>query len=165
MAIDVNKANRQSQNLGDNISQLRNAKKQMLAYKTSVSGNWQGKEVGYINSAIDRVIRDIDNAIRGLDSLSNDIRNTAAQIRREEEAAAARARQQRIRAAQTAYDNACGELNALVAKRDQLNERFRRASFRERLGLTNEIVALNIEIDMAEKRCESAYNALRAAKG
>ncbi len=32
----------------------------MLAYRSSVSNNWQGKEVSYILTAIDQVVVDID---------------------------------------------------------------------------------------------------------
>lgn len=169
VAINVNAANNQAGQLNNNISQLRNAKKQMLAYKSSVSNNWQGKEVGYILTAIDQVVGDIDSAIRNLDSLSNDIKNTAAQIKREEDAAAAAARaaaakQQRIRTAQAAYDNAREELDDLIEKREKLEARQKKASFLEKIRIANELQDLNKEIEKAESKCENAYNALRAAK-
>lgn len=169
MAINVNTANNQAGQLNNNISQLRNAKKQMLAYKSSVSNNWQGKEVGYILTAIDQVVGDIDGAIRNIDSLSGDIKNVAAQIKREEDAAAAAARaraakQQRIRVAQNAYDSAREDLDELLEKREKIEKKMKKASFLEKLRLTNDLQDLNKEIEKAENKCESAYNALRAAK-
>lgn len=168
MAINVNTANNQAGQLNNNISQLRNAKKQMLAYKSSVSNNWQGKEVGYILTAIDQVVGDIDSAIRNLDSLSSDIKTVASQIKREEDAAAAAraaaAKQQRIRTAQTAYDNAREDLNDLLDKKNKLEAKIKKASFLEKLRLTNDLQDLNKEIEKAENKCEIAYNALRAAK-
>ena len=169
MAINVNTANDQAGQLNNNISQLRNAKRQMQAYRSSVSNNWQGKEVTYILTAIDQVVGDIDSAIRNLDSLSNDIKTVASQIKREEDAAAAAARaaaakQQRIRTAQTAYDNARDDLNELLDKKNKLEARIKKASFLEKLRLTNDLQDLNKDIEKAENKCESAYNALRAAK-
>lgn len=169
MAINVNAANNQALQLNNNISQLRSAKKQMLAYKSSVSNNWQGKEVSYFLTAIDQVVGDIDSAIRNLDSLGGDIKSVAAQIKREEDAAAAAARaaaakQQRIRKAQTEYDNAREELNDLIEKKDELETKIDKASFFEKIRLINDLQDLNEEIEKAEIKCESTYNALRAAK-
>ncbi len=169
MAINVNVANKQAGQLNNNIFQLCDAKKQLLAYKSSVSNNWQGREVTYILTAIDQVIGDIDSAIRNLDSLSTDIKNTAAQIKREEDASAAAARaaaakQQRIRTAQTAYDNAREDLNELIKKKEKLETKLKKASFLEKLRITSELQDLNKEIEKAENKCNNAYNALRAAK-
>lgn len=167
MAINVSAANTQAAQLNDNISKLRDAKRKMQAYRSSVSNNWKGKEVTYILTAIDRVMADIDSAIRNLDSLGTDIRNAAAQIKREEDAAAARARaakQQRIQAAQSAYDAACNELNSLHEARNRLLERYFRASSRNRAQLFKEIKDLENVIHSVESKVESAHNALRAAK-
>ena len=81
MGINVNTANNQVGQLNNNIFQLHSAKKQLLAYKLSASNNWQGKEVAYILTAINQAVRDIDSAIKTLDSLNGDIKNTAAQIK------------------------------------------------------------------------------------
>ena len=54
MAINVSAANSQAAQLNDNIAKLRSAKKQMQAYRASVSNNWQSKEVSYILNAIDQ---------------------------------------------------------------------------------------------------------------
>lgn len=169
MAINVNAANYQAAQINDNISKLRDAKRRMQAYRSSISNNWQGKEVAYILTAIDRVIEDIDSTISNMGSLSTDIKNTAAQIKREEDAAAAAARakaakQQRIRAAQSAYDNARDELDDLVEKKERLEASMRNANLYTKLRLMNELDALNEEIQKAESKCESTYNALRAAK-
>lgn len=170
MAINVNTANSQAAQLNENISKLREAKRQMQTYRSSVSNNWQGKEVTYILTAIDRVIGDIDGAIRNLDSLSGDIKSVAAQIKREEDAAAAAARakaakQQQIRAAQSAYDAARNELDDLLEAREKLLEKYSKASLRDRVRLYSEIQELNTMIQNAESKVQSTYNALRAAKG
>lgn len=169
MAINVNAANNQAAQLTNNITKLHDAKKQMQQYRASVSNNWQGKEVSYILTAIDRVIGDIDSAIRNLDSLSGDIRTVAAKIKREEDAAAAAARaraakQQQIRVAQNAYDTARNELNDLMETRERLLELYSKAAFRDRARLYSQIKELEQTIQRAEANVQSTYNALRAAK-
>ncbi len=169
MAINVSAANNQAARLNDNISKLRDAKRQMQAYRSSVSNNWQGKEVTYILTAIDQVIGNIDGAIRNLDSLSGDIKNVAAQIKREEDAAAAAAqaraaKQQRIRTAQNAYDHAREELDDLIERRERLEKKMKEASFFDKLRIFDELQDLNKEIEKAEKKCQEKYDLLRAAK-
>lgn len=195
MAINVNAANNQAAQLNDNVSKLRDAKRQMQAYRSSVSNNWQGKEVTYILTAIDQVIGDIDSAIRNLDSLSGDIKSVAAQIKREEDAAAAakaaaeraaaaaraaaaraeaaraeaarasQAKQQKISAAQSSYDKACRDLDALKNQKKQLEKDIKKASIFTRWLLQNQLDELNKTIKTAESKVQSTYNALRAAKG
>ncbi len=170
MAINVNAANNQASQLSNNVAKLRDAKKQMQAYKSSVSNNWQGKEVTYILTAIDRVIADIDRVIGNTNSLSSDIRSTAAQIKREEDAAAAAARakaarEQRIRIAQNAYDDAREKLDDLLEKRKELIERFKKSSGRNRIRLQMEILELDETITKAEDAVRNTYQALRAARG
>lgn len=104
-----------------------------------------------------------------MDSLSRDIKNTAAQIKREEAAAAAAARaraakQQQIRAAQDAYNKACEELDDLMETREKLMEKYGKASILDKIRLHNEIQDLNEAIQKAESKVDSTYNALRAAK-
>ncbi len=195
MAINVSVANNQAAQLNDNISKLRDAKKQMQAYRSSVSNNWQGKEVTYILTAIDRVIGDIDSTIRNLESLSSDIKSTAAQIKREEDAAAAaaraaaeraaaeraaaqraanaraeaaranQARQQRINSAQNSYDQACRERDSLNSQKKQLEKSIKKANIFTIWKLQNQMEELNRKIRNAESKVQSTYNALRAAKG
>lgn len=169
MAINVTAANNQAAQLNNNISKLRDAKRQMQAYRSSVSNNWQGREVTYILTAIDRVIGEIDSAIRNLDSLSGDIKTVAAQIKREEDAAAAAARaraakQQRIRVAQEAYDKARNELDDLVERMEETERKFRNASGRNKTRLREEMEKLQAEIRKAQSKVDSTYDALRAAK-
>lgn len=200
MAINVSAANNQAAQLNDNISRLRDAKRQMQAYRSSVSNNWQGKEVTYILTAIDRVIGDIDSAIRNLDSLSDDIKSVATQIKREEDAAAAAARaaaeraaaeraaqqraaqqraaaaraeaeranqakQQRINTAQSNYNKACSDLNALKSQKSKLERDLRNSNIFTRWGIQNQLDEVNKKIKTAESKVQSTYNALRAAKG
>lgn len=168
MSINVNTANNQAEQLNNNISQLKAARKQILAYKTSVSNNWQGKEVGYILTAIDQVIGDIDSAIRNIDSLSDDMKRAAVQIQREEAAAAAararEAKQQKIRIAQESYDNARKELDDLTDKKEELEARQKNASFFEKLRIADVLAEIDDMIEKAEQKCNEADNTLRAAK-
>lgn len=195
MAINVSAANTQAAQLNDNISKLRDAKRQMQAYRSSVSNNWQGKEVTYILTAIDRVIGDIDSAIRNLDSLSDDIKSVASQIKREEDAAAAAARaaaeraaaeraaqqraaaaraeaeranqakQQRINTAQSNYNKACSDLNDLKSQKSKLERDLRNSNIFTRWGIQSQLDEVNRKIKSAESKVQSTYNALRAAKG
>lgn len=194
MAINVSAANTQAAQLIDNISKLRDAKRQMQAYRSSISNNWQGKEVTYILTAIDRVIGDIDGAIRNLDSLSDDIKSVALQIKREEDAAAAAARaaaeraaaeraaqqraaavraeaeranqakQQRINTAQSNYNKACSDLNALKSQKSKLERDLRNSNIFTRWGIQNQLDEVNRKIKSAESKVQSTYNALRTAK-
>lgn len=167
MAINVNAANNQAAQLSNDISKLRSARKQMQSYKSSVSNNWQGKEVTYILTAIDQVIGEIDSAIRNMDSLSADIKSVAAQIKREEDAAASRARaakEQRVQAAQDAYDAACEELETLKEAREKLMDKFLKASVSNKLRILDQIRELEENIQKAEENAQNAYNALKTAK-
>lgn len=169
MAINVNVANNQAEQLNNNVTQLRTARKQMLEYRASISANWQAKEASYILTAIDRVVGDIDSAIRNLNSLSSDIKSVAAQIKREEDAAAAAARakaaqQQRLREAQNAYDDAQEELSELIDEKEKVEEKYKKASFFERLKLQNDLRELEEKIDKAEDNLNKANDALRAAR-
>ncbi len=196
MAINVSAANNQANQLNDNVSKLFDAKKQMQVYRASLSANWQGKEVTYILDAIDKVIWDIDSAIRSLESLSNDIKSVAAQIKREEDEAAARAaaeqraaeqrsvashsaaanatvaqttqassaKQQKINAAQSAYDNAKKELDKLYDQRDKLNDKISKANIFKKLTYLDDSTALEKAINAAEDNVKKAQNALKAAK-
>ena len=194
MAINVSAANTQAAQLIDNISKLRDAKRQMQAYRYSISNNWQGKEVTYILTAIDRVIGDIDGAIRNLDSLSDDIKSVALQIKREEDAAAAAARaaaeraaaeraaqqraaavraeaeranqakQQRINTAQSNYNKACSDLNALKSQKSKLERDLRNSNIFTRWGIQNQLDEVNRKIKSAESKVQITYNALRTEK-
>lgn len=190
MAINVNAANSQAAQLNDNITKLRDAKRQLQAYRSSVSNNWQGKEVTYILTAIDEVMGEVDSAIRNLDSLSTDIRSAAAQIKREEDAAAAaaraaaeraaaeraaaaqaeaeraeQARQQKIGEAQSNYDKACRELDALNRQKKDLEKEIKKAFLFKKMQLEDQLDELNCSIRNAEKQLQNTYQALMAAKG
>ncbi|MEG1551025.1 MAG: hypothetical protein RR355_02020, partial [Oscillospiraceae bacterium] len=75
--------------MGINIYVARN---DLHSYKSSINFNWNSNEMVHINNAIDAAIERINYAINSLNSLSEDVRNTAAQIKREEDAAAVRAK-------------------------------------------------------------------------
>ncbi len=97
MAIDVNLANSQANQLRAYSNRLAGTKTQLVSYRNSVSAGWQGQEVNYIASAIDQIIKEIDSTISTLNALGNEVSSTANTIRQEEEAAAARAREEERR--------------------------------------------------------------------
>ena len=45
MAINVNAAQRQANAIQSDLSRLEDAKRQLLAYRRELSGQWQGSEV------------------------------------------------------------------------------------------------------------------------
>lgn len=123
MATNVNTANTQAGQLAVYADQLVSAKNQLSSYKSSISTYWQGQEVSYIVCGIDQTIAQIDSVIKQLNSLSSDIKSTAATIKREDDAARARAlKQQRIQAAQVNYNRAVDECDNLYKERDQLQK-------------------------------------------
>jgi len=107
MSINVNLANAQANQLSTNISQLSQAKNNLEDYKNSLNSNWQADEMSFINQAIDRIMEQINSTMNAIDSLVNDVRDTAAEIKREEDAArAARIRQEKINRADENLNNA-----------------------------------------------------------
>ena len=168
MAINVTKANNQAASIVDNINQLRTAKHQLQTYKNELNNAWQSKEVIYYNSAIDATMRSIDNAIREMESVQNDIRYTVAQIKREEEQAAAAAaaaaqRNQRIKAAQSAFDKAKKEFEDIKKEIKNLEKKMNKSIF-EKLKNLDKMKDLQEKLEKAEKNYNSKLSALRAAK-
>ena len=107
MSINVNLANAQANQLSTNISQLSQAKNNLEDYKNSLNSNWQADEMSFINQAIERIMEQINSTMNAIDSLVNDVRDTAAEIKREEDAArAARIRQEKINRADENLNNA-----------------------------------------------------------
>ena len=107
MSINVNLANAQADQLSTNISQLSQAKNNLEDYKNSLNSNWQADEMSFINQAIERIMEQINSTMNAIDSLVNDVRDTAAEIKREEDAArAARIRQEKINRADENLNNA-----------------------------------------------------------
>lgn len=94
MAINTFAANQQADRLRSYETQLTQAKNSLRAYQYSLTANWAGEEASHINRAIEQVLSQITAAQNQLAPLAQDIKNTAEQIRREEEAAAALAQKQ-----------------------------------------------------------------------
>lgn len=121
MAINVSAANGLASQLASYTTQLTQARNYLSGYKNSLNSAWQAPEMAYINKAIDQTVADINNALNQLNPLSNDIRNAADEIRREEEAAAALARkQEQIRKVRADLDAAKAVADELKRKLDQL---------------------------------------------
>ena len=108
MAVNVNAARDQANQITNQIAGLKRAKTQLTDYKSSLAANWSGAEVRYVSKGIDQVVRQIDDVINRLTSLSNAIKSAAAAVKREEDAAA-RAKAQRIAKAKSDFEKAEAE--------------------------------------------------------
>lgn len=115
MAVNVNAARDQANQITNQIAGLKRAKTQLTDYKSSLAANWSGAEVRYVSKGIDQVVRQIDDVINRLTSLSNAIKSAAAAVKREEDAAArakaqaaARAKAQRIAKAKSDLKSGSG---------------------------------------------------------
>lgn len=116
MAVNVNAARDQANQITNQIAGLKRAKTQLTDYKSSLAATWSGAEVRYVSKGIDQVVRQIDDVINRLTSLSNAIKSAAAAVKREEDAAArakaqaaARAKAQRIAKAKSDFEKAEAE--------------------------------------------------------
>lgn len=172
MAINVTAAKNQANQIVDNVSHLRQARTQLVNYKNCLNQYWQAKEVPYMVKSIDQVISQIDGIIRDIESVGRDIKSTADTIKREEEAAAAAAaaararaeKQKRIQNAQYAYNKAYNEFRAISEKKENLEKQIKKASFFEKIKLLQELEQVEKDFEKAEKKKNSCYSALVAAK-
>lgn len=166
MAINVNVANVQAGQLSGYANQLVSAKNQLSSYKSSISTYWQGQEVSYIVCGINQTIAQIDRVIKQLNNLSSDIKSTAATIKREDDAARARAlKQQRIKAAQVNYNRAVDECDNLYKERNQLEKiLMKNRSLSNREFYQNSLDEIMKKIKDAERKRNDCYNALNAVR-
>lgn len=88
--LDVSIASNQSKRISDQIENLNNARNELLAYKRIIEAEYHAGEVPALITKINNVISQIDDAKNMIRQLSDLVNNTAVQIRREEEAEAAR---------------------------------------------------------------------------
>ena len=88
--LDVSIASNQSKRISDQIENLNNARNELLAYKRIIEAEYHAGEVPALITKINNVISQIDDAKNMIRQLSDSVNNTAVQIRREEEAEAAR---------------------------------------------------------------------------
>lgn len=88
--LDVSIASNQSKRISDQSENLNNARNELLAYKRIIEAEYHAGEVPALITKINNVISQIDDAKNMIRQLSDSVNNTAVQIRREEEAEAAR---------------------------------------------------------------------------
>lgn len=88
--LDVSIASNQSKRISDQSENLNNARNELLAYKRIIEAEYHAGEVPVLITKINNVISQIDDAQNMIRQLSDSVNNTAVQIRREEEAEAAR---------------------------------------------------------------------------
>lgn len=166
MAIDVNAANQQAAEIAGKISQLKTARNSLAKYKSDLQSNWVGQEVGLFVQSINAEIAKIDTLLGTLNSLSSDIRQAAAEIRQEEEAAAkaaaARAAQDSQRAqARSAYNAACNTLDAIAKERDKVVEQMRNTkSPATMLKLNLKLIEIDNRLSDAQEVCNKCRLAL-----
>lgn len=84
MGIDVSAAYARAGELRQQASELRDVKKRIDAYKNMLNLSWQGTEMQYYITAINKVGGKITSTVNAMDSLAGSIVNTANQIRAEE---------------------------------------------------------------------------------
>lgn len=171
MGIDINLAKIQANELSQQAAELRIAVKRLSDYKTSIKSSWKGREVSPIVSAVDNNIKKIKSVIEELESLEADIKAAANEIKREEDAAAARARaekQQRIKTAREAYDASMKKLEELEKQKEQIVALYvstpqTQEYYPRLIQLYNEYQAVKINLEDAQKECEACLNALNKA--
>ena len=88
--LDVSIASNQSKRISDQSENLNNARNELLAYKRIIEAEYHAGEVPALITKINNVISQIDDAKNMIRQLSDSVNTTAVQIRREEEAEAAR---------------------------------------------------------------------------
>ena len=84
--IDVGSANARANELRSYANQLRSARTGLSQYKSMIGESWDGTEVLYYSSAVEKVQERSNQIAAELDSIANAISTTAAQIREREEA-------------------------------------------------------------------------------
>ena len=84
--IDVGSANARANELRSYANQLRSARTGLSQYKSMIGESWDGTEVLYYSSAVEKMQERSNQIAAELDSIANAISTTAAQIREREEA-------------------------------------------------------------------------------
>lgn len=169
MAINTVLANNQAAEISVGADRLRTAESGLHAYGDALQANWQGREMAYIQEAIVHVRGQLQLSERELRDLSNDMRLAAEAIQREEAAAAVaeQARleeQRRIAAAQTAYNEACDELDKLLKGRQSILEKIKKKpSLIQKYK--KELAGFDEKIKAAEQKCADCKKALAEARG
>ena len=167
MAINVSAANGQAAQLRGYADKLQQAKNQLINYKSSLTANWQGNEVGYMSRGIDKAVAQIDAAVRDIKAVANDVSNVAATIKREEDvavaAARARAAKQRLEAAQKSYDNSKNELSKLEKQKEDMLKKLKGKSLSS--AQKKQLDSLDGKIKAAQDKYNECKNALAAARG
>lgn len=115
--LDINLANAQAEALRSKINELNVAKSQLSSYKCDINNAWHSAEVTNINRSIDAAISKVDQQIREINNIANDIKTQAAQIRAAQEAEARR--QAEIRAKQQARARAKAAAKAELEELDK----------------------------------------------
>ncbi|MBQ6570354.1 MAG: hypothetical protein IJL87_08855 [Clostridia bacterium] len=90
MGIDLYQTNAQARRISAYTDDLTTVKRILQSYKNTLHQNWDASEMANISAGLDKLIREIDSVSTQLTSLSNKIISSAAQVKREEDLAAAK---------------------------------------------------------------------------
>ena len=165
-------ANSQANQISSDAVDLQHALKRLTDYKASINANWNGPEAVHVNKAIDDVISMIKKSINDMNQLSKYVKKTAADIKNEEKALAAKAKaekEKKIKAAQNELDMAIDELSSLNEQKQLLEKQIKLLqnnafALPKVTMMIFELNDINAKIKTAEQNCEICINALNAAK-
>lgn len=166
MAVNVTQANYQAAQIEGKVQQLRNARGALSSYRSELQGNWQSQEVGLILQSVDGQIAELDRLLGSLNNLATDIRRAAAEIRREEEAAARAAAERAARERQQAqargaYNAACENLDAITRERAEIVLRMQNTRSSKTMAQLNEQLAdIDRRLELAQQECDRCRLAL-----
>ena len=159
--LDVSIASNQSKRISDQSENLNNARNELLAYKRIIEAEYHAGEVPALITKINNVISQIDDAKNMIRQLSDSVNTTAVQIRREEEAEAARQEAAKREAArQEAAKREAAKREAAkreAAKREAAKrEAARRNTYNHEYASNDEKIAkANSEYKLAKEKYES----------
>ena len=86
MGINLGNAIYQANKLNNNGAKLSEIKRDLESFKGVLNANWKGTEMGYINSALDTLVNELQSVSQELKNLGNDVEQIAREIREEEKA-------------------------------------------------------------------------------
>lgn len=92
MGINIGSAQVQANNLSQYANELMIIKNDLSRYQTIINANWKAEEMIKFNIGMAKVLENICECNRIANSLSSDIISVANEIKREEDAEAARRR-------------------------------------------------------------------------
>ena len=154
--LDVSIASNQSKRISDQSENLNNARNELLAYKRIIEAEYHAGEVPALITKINNVISQIDDAKNMIRQLSDSVNNTAVQIRREEEAEAARQEAAKREAAKREAAKREAAKREAAKREAAKREAARRNTYNHEYASNDEKIAkANSEYKLAKEKYES----------